>query len=376
MSLRDGPFQDLRVPLTWTAAVAVIVAAIVGIALLLNDRRETAQLQVYGATKSVVDTVSTPVGRVVAAPGRWASAGVGGIQDYFFAASENHRLRQQLADMQRLHDETIRLQNTNARLRAILGLTVDPPLPMTTAQIITDSRGPFANSRLADTGTERGVMVGNPVMSDHGLVGRVVGVTRGASRVLLLTDVSSRTPVLVDRTNARAILTGDGGAHPKMAYMRGVDPVKIGDRVLTSGDGGVFPRGLPVGVAVRGVDGTWRVKLDSDDAPIDFVRILLFRSFDQVIDQKALANSALPPLPQADAADIAAQTQPKPPQAAPASAPPAASAKPLAPHAPAQKPASTQKLAGAKAVHAKPPPTKTPPKTPHRAAKPASGAAP
>ena len=50
MSLRDGPFQDLRVPLTWTAAVAVIVAAIVGIALLLNDRRETAQLQVYGAT--------------------------------------------------------------------------------------------------------------------------------------------------------------------------------------------------------------------------------------------------------------------------------------------------------------------------------------
>ena len=370
MSLRDGPFQDLRVPLTWTAAVAVIVAAIVGIALLLNDRRETAQLQVYGATKSVVDTVSTPVGKVVSAPGRWVSAGVGGIQDYFFAASENHRLRQQLADMQRLHDETLRLQNTNARLRAILGLTVDPPLPMTTAQIITDSRGPFANSRLADAGTERGVMVGNPVMSDHGLVGRVVGVTRGASRVLLLTDLSSRTPVMVDRTNARAILTGDGGAHPKMAYMRGVDPVKIGDRVLTSGDGGVFPRGLPVGVAVRGIDGTWRVKLDSDDVPIDFVRILLFRSFDQVIDQKALANAPLPPLPQADVADIAAQVQPKPPQAAPVSAPPAVSAKPLVTHAPAAKPS------GAKAVHAKPVSIKKPPKTPHGAAKPDSRAAP
>jgi rod shape-determining protein MreC len=323
VSLRDGPFQDLRVPLTWTAAVAVIVAGIVGVALLLNDRRETAQLQVYGATKSVVDTVGAPVGKVVATPGRWIGAGIGGVQDYFFAASENHRLRQQLADMQRLQDETIQLRNTNARLRAILGLSVDPPLPMTAAQVITDSRGPFANSRLADAGAERGVAIGNPVMSEHGLVGRVVGVTRGASRVLLLTDVSSRTPVMVDRTNARAILTGDGGGHPKLAYMRGVDPVKIGDRVLTSGDGGIFPRGLPVGVAVRGVDGGWRVKLDSDDAPIDFVRILQFRSFDQAVDQKALANSTVPPLPPADAAAIAAENQPS---AAPT--PPGALAKP------------------------------------------------
>lgn len=348
MSLRDGPFQDLRVPLTWTAAVAVIVAGIVGIALLLNDRRETAQLQVYGATKSVVDTVSTPVGRVVAAPGQWARAGVGAVQDYFLAGSENHHLRQQLADMQRLHDETVQLRNTNARLRAILGLAVDPPLPMTTAQIITDSRGPFANSRLADAGTERGVTIGNPVMSDHGLVGRVVGVTRGASRVLLLTDVSSRTPVMVDRTNARAILTGDGGAHPKMAYMRGVDPVKIGDRVLTSGDGGVFPRGLPVGVAVRGVDGAWRVKLDADDAPIDFVRILLFRSFDQVTDQKALANSTVPPLPQADAEAIAAQIQAaSTPQPAPTSTAtqPKPAARPPSGAAPGMKPVSKPALA-------------------------------
>jgi rod shape-determining protein MreC len=331
VSLRDGPFQDIKVPLTWSAAVALIIAGIVGVALLLNDRRETAQLQVYGATKSVVDTVGAPASKAIAAPVRWTSQGIGGIQDYFFAISENRNLHQQLADMQRLRDETVRLQNDNARLRSILGLTVDPPLPMVAADIISDSRGPFANSRLTDAGIERGVNIGNPVMSDHGLVGRVVGVTHGASRVLLLTDLSSRTPVMVDRTNARAILTGDGGAHPRMAYMRGVDPIKIGDRVLTSGDGGVFPRGLPVGVAVRAVDGSWRVKLDADDAPIDFVRILLFRSFDQMIDQKALANAAPPPLPPSDAQAIAAELQPAPPAATPsttAAKPKPAAAKP------------------------------------------------
>jgi rod shape-determining protein MreC len=348
VSLRDGPFQDIRVPLTWTAAVAVIIAGIVGVALLLNDRRETAQLQVYGATKSVVDTVSTPVNRVIAAPGRWASEGVGGVQDYFFAGSENRRLRQELADMQRLRDETIQLRNTNARLRSVLGLSVDPPLPMVAAEVISDARGPFANSRLADAGAEKGVMIGNPVMSDRGLVGRVVGVTHGASRVLLLTDVSSRTPVMVERTNARAILTGDGSAHPKMAYMRGVDPARVGDRVLTSGDGGVFPRGLPVGVAVKGVDGTWRVKLDSDDSPIDFVRVLLFRSFDQMVDRKALANATVPALPQEDATAIAAQLQP----AAPA-AKPAAAAKPARDKQPHADPVTPKPSASAASAHTK-----------------------
>ena len=92
-------------------------------------------------------------------------------------------------------------------------------------------------------------------MSEHGLVGRVIGVTDGASRVLLLTDVASRTPVMIDRTNARAILTGDGGPNPRLDYLRGHDPIQEGDRLLTSGDGGVLPRGLPVGTAVKGLDG-------------------------------------------------------------------------------------------------------------------------
>ena len=81
-----------------------------------------------------------------------------------------------------------------------------------------------------------------------------------------LKSSGSRTPVMIDRTNARAILTGDGGPNPKLEYLRGQNAVKAGDRVLTSGDGGVFPRGLPVGVVVKGLDGRWRVVLASDKA--------------------------------------------------------------------------------------------------------------
>lgn len=328
MSLRDGPFQDLKVPLTWTAAIALVVATVIGVALLLGDRRETLQAQAYGATKSVADTVAHPVGEVLSAPVRWTGGAIGYVEGYFFAVSENRRLHAEITELERTRDAEIALANENARFRALLGLRTEPPIPMVAGQAITDARGPFSNTRLIDVGRDKGVAVGNPVMSDHGLVGRVVGVAQGVSRVLLLTDVASRTPVMIDRTGARAILAGDGGANPKLSYMRGTDPVKTGDRVLSSGDGGVLPRGLPVGTAVVGLDGDWRVRLDSDDGSIDYVRVLLFTDFSQLASQPALNEAAPPPLSPAEAAEIAARLQAAAAAKAAPAAKPASGAKP------------------------------------------------
>lgn len=295
MSLRDSQFGELKVPLTWTAAVALVVAGVIATALLLGDRRETFQAEAYGAARGAADGVLAPVGDVLSAPGRWTGAGVSAIRGYFFAVSENRRLKAELSDMRQWRSVALALKNENARYRSLLGLKTDPPIPMVAARVVTDSRGPFANTRIANTGLEAGVKPGNPVMSEHGLVGRVIGVTDDASRVLMLTDVASRTPVMIDRTNARAILTGDGGPNPRLDYLRGQEPVREGDRVLTSGDGGIVPRGLPVGVAVKGLDGKWRVVLASDKGPIDFVRILLFQDFTQVINRKALDELPVPP---------------------------------------------------------------------------------
>jgi rod shape-determining protein MreC len=339
VSLRDGPFQDLKVPLTWTAAVAVIVAMVVGLALLLGDHRGTLQGQAIGASRGALDTVLKPVANVASAPVRWTGDGVNGVKQYFFAVSENRRLRAEVADLSQWRDRAVALRNDNARYQSLLGLKTDPPIPMVGARVIADSRGPFANTRLADAGTEAGVMVGNPVMTEHGLVGRVLGVAHGVSRILLLTDVASRTPVLDDRSNSRAILTGDATDDPRLDYLRGAEPVKAGDRILTSGDGGLFPRGLPVGTVVQGIDGNWRVHLDSQDGPVDLVRILLFRDFSQLADQKALSATGVPPLPPAEAADVAARAKPQP-VPPPAPIPAASSAKPVDS---AAKPAAKEK---------------------------------
>ena len=286
MAFRDGPFENIKVPLVWTAAVTVAVAAVGCILLLISDAR--AQTSPYQPVRAGVEAVAGPVGGVFAAPVRWfghASDYVGG---YFFAGSENRRLRRELAALQPWRDQAIALKNVNARYEAMLGIRPEPPVAMQTARSILDTRGPFSKARLLDAGSAQGIKIGNPVINEHGLVGRIVGASPGISRMLLVTDVASQIPVLVDRTDARAILKGDGSDNPRLQFMRGVDSVQVGDRILSSGDGGGFPRGVPIGVAARGIDGSWRVKLFSDRGAIDFVRVMLFEDFGQLIEAEDL----------------------------------------------------------------------------------------
>ena len=309
MAFRDGPFENIKVPLVLSAAVTVVIAAIGCVLLLISDAR--AQNSPYQPVRAGVETVAGPVGGVFAAPVRWfghASDYVGG---YFFAVSENRRLKRELAELQPWRDQAIALKNVNARYEAMLGIRPEPPVAMRTARSITDTRGPFSKARLLDVGSSKGVKVGNPVINEHGLVGRIVGTSAGISRMLLLTDVASRTPVLIDRTDARALLTGDGSGNPRLEFVRGVGSVQAGDRILSSGDGGGYPRGVPIGVAARGIDGSWRVKLFSDRGAIDYVRVMLFEDFGQLVgadDLNAPPLAALDTLSEATAAQTAAIT--------------------------------------------------------------------
>jgi rod shape-determining protein MreC len=303
MAFREGPFQDLKLPLTLAVAAATVVAILAALVLLIADRREAVAVSGFANARNLIARGLAPVGEVVEAPIRWAGDGIDAVGGYFFAVSENHRLKARIRDLESWRDEAVALRNVNERYEALLKLKTEPPAPSVAARSVLDVRGPFANARVLDAGAAAGVEVGDPVLSEHGVVGRIVGVAPHVSRVLMLTDVESRTPVLVDRTNARAMLTGDGGPNPRLEYIRGQDPVKQGDVLLTSGDGGIFPRGLPVGVAAKDLRGAWRVRLYSDLTPIDYVRILLFQDFAATVNPAALSGLAVPPLTAAEAAD-------------------------------------------------------------------------
>lgn len=306
MAFRDGPFENIKVPLAWTAAVVAVVGLVAAVLLIVSDRRDRAGADPYASVRAGFDTAAGPVGSVLSAPVRFGGSVSDGIKSYFFAVSENRRLRARIAELEPWRDQAIALKNVNARYEMMLGLRTEPPVAMVTARSISDARGPFVNARLLDAGASKGIRIGNPVINEQGLVGRIAGTSGGVSRMLLVTDVASRIPVLIDRTDARAVLTGDGSGNPRLEYnVQGAGAIQAGDRVLTSGDGGGLPRGVPIGVAAKGIDGSWRVKLFSDRGAIDYVRVLLFQDFGQLVDPNSLNASPLAGLGTAPAPNAA-----------------------------------------------------------------------
>jgi rod shape-determining protein MreC len=374
LSFRDGPLQDLRVPLAWAAAVATVVAGLIALALLLTDHRASVRGTGYGAARTEFDEVMEPVAAVVSAPVRWVVSARDYMADYFNAVEENRRLKKEVAELKHWRDDAQALRSLNTRYETLMKLRTDPVAPSVTARVVSDTRGPFSHARLADVGSDQGVRIGHPVISDNGVVGRVVGVSKKVSRVLLLTDIDSRTPVMIASTNARAILAGDGGDTPKLLYLRGHDALKLGDVVLTSGDGGLYPRGLPVGVVDKDMAGGWRVRLYSDRSAIDFVRIIEFEDFTQLPAPAELNAHVMPPITASEKAQIdaslAARTTPPAAAVTVPGLPQPAPAKPLA-----AKPADT-KPPVAKPPVAKPPEPKPPEHKPAKVKTPAPASDP
>jgi rod shape-determining protein MreC len=185
-----------------------------------------------------------------------------------------------------------RLAERNARYEALLRMPADAfgegadIENAIAAQLVLDSGGPFTRTLVANAGADHGVGVGFIAVNENGLVGRVVSVGRRSSRVLMLDDYNSRIPVMGEASRVRAVLAGQATQapdlltqpfevqSPRLDFIVGAQSLREGERVITSGDGGLYPRGLPVGVARRERDGQWRVALAASARPIDFVRLL------------------------------------------------------------------------------------------------------
>ena len=293
--------SQIRVPLIWTVLGMVGLIAIYCVIMLIGDRRKDVAVESYGS-RSHYDTAISWPGQVIATPAHIVGDTGNWFGDYFFAVKQNRALKAQVAELSKYRDLYIQMHAVNQRYERLLNLRTEPPVASIGARSVLVSRGPFNNNRLIDSGSAKNIRFGNPVITENGLIGRVVGVSPHVSRVLMVTDVISRIPVMVARSDARAILVGDGGDHPRLEFVRGKGSIKKGDQILTSGDSGVFPRGLPVGEAVQGLDGIWHVNLYANRAPIDTVKVLLFEDFsqlpnaDQVLKSPSI-TTVLPPPP-------------------------------------------------------------------------------
>lgn len=191
-------------------------------------------------------------------------------------ASRNARIVELEADVRDLARWRAAAISMAERLEAyedILNLQGEPPVQGVTARIIAESDGPFSETLLANAGRQHGIEPGFVAVNEGGLVGRVIQLGERSSRILNVTDFNSRVPVMGESSGVRAILYGGRDGLGSLTDQPEEDQFIAGERILTTGEGGVFPRGILAGrTEQRG--NTWRVRFAMKDGTAGFVRLL------------------------------------------------------------------------------------------------------
>jgi rod shape-determining protein MreC len=211
------------------------------------------------------------------APVTWAGRLIEDFEGYARVYEQNQELRRELQQMSAWREAAIQLEQENARLLDLNNVRLSPDLTYVTGVVLADSGSPFRRSVLLNVGSGDGIMDGWAAMDGLGLVGRISGVGPRTARVILLTDGNSRIPVTIQPSGKRAILAGDTSPAPILEFVENPEDVRAGDRIVTSGDGGVFPPDLAVGQVVRDTEGALRVRLAAEMGRLEFLRVLRTR---------------------------------------------------------------------------------------------------
>ena len=235
----SAPIRNLAHRFTY---IGLVVAAF---ALMLLGK---ADLFIVDRFRAQVTDAVAPILEVVSKPVATLNEVIQHGRELVDIRRENAALRQDIERLLQWQSVARILEGENKALREQLNFIPGPQASFLTARIIADSGGAFAHSLLVNVGSQDGVTNGQAVVTGDGLVGRVAGFGSRATRVLLITDLNSRIPVLVEPTRTRAILAGNNSDRPRLIHLPPGVSVSPGDRIVTSGHGGVFPAGLPVGV--------------------------------------------------------------------------------------------------------------------------------
>lgn len=238
--------ERLRVPLL------VVLLAALSLVVIASDRRIMARgSEERGLLPGLVMELAAPVQKVLSLPAWLARSGWGRYVALLEVRAENERLAARVAE---LEEENLQYREAlveSGRLQRIAEMRTDFEAPMRPAQVVGQDVSPWFRSVLVDRGSADGVRSGMPVLTESGLVGLVTATAPHAGRTMLMLDGQSAVDVLVQRSRARGIVRGDGTdrLHFEL-FVRG-DDVQAGDVVITSGFGGVYPKGLRVGEVVE-----------------------------------------------------------------------------------------------------------------------------
>jgi rod shape-determining protein MreC len=257
--------------------LALLLSLVTGAALIRMGRHQVPLSRFSSAT---FQSVFIPISRIV--------QDVLGLPEKLFrnwneltrARVENERLRNEVDDLRLQLSRMASVEADNARLQTILKLKMPVGRQSRLARVVSHDPSTWHATFLIDAGREDGVVTGSPVLTSQGVVGRVTEVTATRSRVLLASAPSSSVAAVDVRSQVRGIVCGSGYQGLKLQYVTALSDIQSGDQVVSSGLGGVFPRGVPLGTVVRKALSPNGLTMDIELVPavdfgsVDYVYIL------------------------------------------------------------------------------------------------------
>jgi rod shape-determining protein MreC len=274
MSPRRGRVLKIALPLkTWFQRFAFLTLVGLSLFLLILGKAdlkiiENMRVGTMNAIAPIMETLSQPVSAL--------NRGISRIQNLAELIDENERLRRENERLLRWQSVSRALEQENSNYKRMFNALTDPLILPVTARVIGDSGGPFVRTLLLNAGTLDGVRAGQAVVGPVGLIGRIVRVGSRSSRVLLITDLNSRIPVMLEKSRYKGIMVGDNSSSPLLEFLPTNAQISPGDRLITSGDGGIFPVGRPIGFVSSVSEGHVRIQAYSDWDRLEYVSVLRY----------------------------------------------------------------------------------------------------
>lgn len=214
-----------------------------------------------------------PIYAALAAPIADLRAAFQDVADLWSLRAENARLRAENEKLRQWQSVALALDAENQRLKASLHWIPDPDVSFVTARVVADAGGVYARAVLLAIGPGNSIRKGEIAVDERGLVGRITEVGARTARVLLITDLNSRVPVILETSRAHAILVGTNSDRPRLLYWpQGVTPQE-GERVVTSAEANAFPPNLPVGTVHYSATGVPEVDPTAMLQKLELVRV-------------------------------------------------------------------------------------------------------
>ena len=261
-----------HLPLPWGGSSFLSLALIVISVVLMVI--SAFRPQSFEGLRTNVSDIFSPALSTISMPFQQINLFLHDVTNLAQLQADNLRLEQENTRLRQWYQTALLLDSENRSLRELLNLEVDKSYSHISARILSDSGNTYVKSMLASVGNTNGVVKGAAVVAGEGLVGRIVEVGENTSRILLINDINSRVPVVVEDTGQHAIMAGYNERNPKLIHLPEDSKISEGARIITSGYGGVYPHGLPVGRVIIEKNGDMSVILFADFDRLQIIRIL------------------------------------------------------------------------------------------------------